>query len=49
MHWLEHVEAAVLYLAPIAGIVALIADFSWTNLLLFAILMVVWKHANGAL
>jgi hypothetical protein len=46
---LEHVEAFILIATPIAGIVALVMDFSWTNLLLLSILLVVWKIANGAL
>lgn len=46
---MEHVEGITLALAPIAGAIALIMDFSWTNLLLFSILMLVWKIGNGAL
>jgi hypothetical protein len=46
---LEHVEALILIAAPIAGIVALVMDFSWTDLILVSILLVVWKIANGAL
>ena len=49
MKWLSHVEALILVVAPIAGLFAVIVDFSGTNLLLFLILLVVWKHANGAL
>jgi hypothetical protein len=45
----EHAEGLIIIVAPIAGLIALIADFTWTNLLLFAILMVAWKIANGAL
>ncbi len=49
MHILEHVEAAILFLAPILGIIAVVVDFSTSNFLLLLILLVVWKHANGAL
>ena len=49
MHWLTHFEAAILYSTPLIGVVALVMDFSWTNLLLLCILLVLWKHANGAL
>lgn len=47
MNWLKHVEGLTLILAPIIGIGALIADFSWSNLLLFLILMLVWKAASA--
>ena len=40
---LEHVEALILIAAPIAGVVALVMDFSWTTLLLLSILLVVGK------
>ncbi len=49
MGWLEHVEAAILYTTPFIGVTALVIDFSWTNLLLLCILLLIWKHANGAL
>jgi len=49
MHPLEHIEALILMVAPILGIVVLVADFSSTNFLLVLILLVIWKHANGAL
>ncbi len=49
MAWLIHFEAAILYITPIAGLVAIVVDFSWTNFLLFLILLILWKHANGAL
>lgn len=48
MRWLEHIEGVILILAPLAGITALFLDFSWQNLLLFSILMIAWKHTNGA-
>ena len=47
--WLEHVEAAILALSPIAGIIAVIIDFTTVNFLLLLILLLIWKHANGAL
>lgn len=49
MHFLEHVEASILIIVPIIGILAVALDFSWTNVLLLGILLLVWKHANGAL
>jgi hypothetical protein len=49
MKWLEHIEALVLIFAPIAGMIALVSDFSWSNLIMFSILMLVWKIGNGAL
>jgi hypothetical protein len=49
MHWLEHVEAAILYLTPIIGIVVVILNFNPINLLLLLILLLIWKIANGAL
>jgi hypothetical protein len=49
MGWLTHFEGFILAITPIIGLVALINDFTWTNVLLFSILLVVWKSANGAL
>ena len=49
MHWLEHVEAVILYMTPIIGIVVVILNFNPINLLLLLILLLIWKIANGAL
>jgi len=49
MHWLEHVEAAILYTTPFVAAAALFLDFSATNLILYCVLLVLWKQANGAL
>ncbi len=49
MKWLEHIEVSILVLTPIVGIIALVNNFSWSNLLLFCILMILWKIGNSAL
>jgi hypothetical protein len=49
MHWIEHVEGLILIMAPIIGIIIVVIDFSFTNLLLLLILLMEWKKANGAL
>ncbi len=49
MSWLEHLEAWILIVVPIAGIIAVALDFSTTNFLLLLILLILWKQSNGAL
>jgi len=46
---LEKIEYLILAISPIAGIIAVILDFTTINFLLLLILLVLWKHANGAL
>lgn len=47
MKWIEHIEMLTLLLTPVAGVVAMIVDFSWTNLILFSILMLIWGIRNN--
>ena len=49
MSWLEHLEAWILIVAPIAGAIALYLDFTPTNSLLYLILLLGWKIGNNAL
>ncbi len=46
---LIHVEGWILMLCPIIVIVAVILDFSSTNLILACIALLVWKIGNNAL
>ena len=47
MKFLIYFEGLILILVPIAGIVAVIMEFGWTNLLLLCILLLAWKIANN--
>jgi hypothetical protein len=49
MHFLKHVEAAILYLTPPFAIIIVIFNYNPINLLLLLILLLIWKIANGAL
>jgi uncharacterized membrane protein len=47
MKFLIHFEGWILILTPIVGVIALITEFSVTHLLLFCVLLIVWKIANN--
>ncbi len=44
----ETIETVILFAAPIACIVSLVMDFSWTNVILVSIALLLWKKINNA-